>query len=75
MVVPKLAKNSFYSSFWVWGQFQVSCVSMPSVASSSFPKYEGGINIIFDHFRNRHARYTESRKMLAPCTHIFQILS
>jgi len=56
MVVPKLAKNGFYSSFWVWGQFQVSSVSMPSVASSSFPKYESGIKTIFDHFRNRHAR-------------------
>lgn len=56
MVVPKLAKNGFYSSFWVWGQFQVSSVSMPSVARISFPKYESGINTIFDHFRNRHAR-------------------
>jgi len=60
MLVPKLAKNGFYSSFWVWGQFQVSSVSMPSVASSSFPKYESGIKTIFDHFRNRHARYFQN---------------
>jgi hypothetical protein len=56
MVVPKLAKNGFYSSFLGLGKFQVPSVSMPSVASSSLPKYESGIKTIFGHFWNRHAR-------------------